>query len=198
MSCLRRTTYYASHLHPPLKTRTPSAQIQTTHFYAIQDSCLVIPAIREEKNTMYGSYGSYSSMSSLSQPLDIGRGSYLSSPASYHQSTCAYPSWPRQERPSSYLSDDDLLDFEEDSRSYSPSSNSSNASGSPFATEEELLHMQREQQAALQREALLFVIQEKERRKQAAKRTRRSSSGSAKKSPKSKTSAMASISETVE
>jgi hypothetical protein len=142
---------------------------------------------------MYSPYGSYSSMGSLSQPLDIAPRSYHSS--SSYQANCAFPSWPQQERATSYLSDDDLLDLEDDSRSIA-SSSASNASGSPYVTEQELLELQREQQAALQREALRFVMQEKERRKQAARRAR----GSAKKSPKSNKSshAMAPISEAVE
>lgn len=140
---------------------------------------------------MYSSYGSYSSMGSLTQPLDIAPSSYLS--GSSYQANCAFPSWPQQERATSYLSDDDLLDLEDDSRSIA-SSSASNASGSPYVTEQELLELQREQQAALQREALKFVLQEKERRKQAARRAR---SSAAKKSPKSNkvSHAMAPISE---
>ncbi|KAI0162713.1 hypothetical protein BJ166DRAFT_591563 [Pestalotiopsis sp. NC0098] len=150
---------------------------------------------------MYGSYGSYSSMSSVSQPLDIGPSSYLSSSSSYHQSSCAFPSWQRPERASSYLSDDDLLDLEDDSRSYSHSSASSNASGSPYVVDEDFLHMQREQQAAMNREAIRLVVAEKERRKQQAQmanRARRGSGGSAKKSPKAKSGSMAPITEAVE
>ncbi|KAF2999156.1 hypothetical protein G7054_g13865 [Neopestalotiopsis clavispora] len=163
---------------------------------------------------MYGSYGSYSSMSSVTQPLDIGPSSYLSSPSAYHQSSCAFPSWQRPERASSYLSDDDLLDLDEvDSRSMtSHSSASSAASGSPYQTnmiggsaamldEDNFLHMQREQQAAMNREAIRLVVAEKERRKQQAqlaKRARRGSGGSAKKSPKAKSGAMAPIDEAVE
>ncbi|ETS79123.1 hypothetical protein PFICI_08976 [Pestalotiopsis fici W106-1] len=156
---------------------------------------------------MYGSYGSYSSMSSVTQPLDIGSSSYLSSPSAYHQSSCAFPSWQRPERASSYLSDDDLLDLDDDSRSFtsggSHSSASSNASGSPYTTvaDEDFLHMQREQQAAMNREAIRLVVAEKERRKQQAqmaKRARRGSGGSAKKSPKAKSGAMAPIDEAVE
>ncbi|KAI1846563.1 hypothetical protein JX265_010682 [Neoarthrinium moseri] len=147
---------------------------------------------------MYSSFGSYSSMSSVTQPLDITPSSYLSSSSAYH-ANCAFPSWPQQERATSYLSDDDLLDLEEDNHSHNYSSASSNASGSPFVTEQELLELQREQQAALQREALRFVMQEKERRKQAAaKRSRRGSNGSSKKSPKSRSSMMTSISEAIE
>ncbi|KAI0137209.1 hypothetical protein BJ170DRAFT_590150 [Xylariales sp. AK1849] len=155
---------------------------------------------------MYSSYGSYSSMGSLTQPMDIAPRSYLSGSSAYH-ANCAFPSWPqrsslgspmreeREERATSYLSDDDLLDWEDDAHSIS--SASSNASGPRLVTEQELLEMQREK-ADLQREALKFLVQERERRKQVSKHQRRGSNGSTKKSPKSKNDAMTSIYEAVE
>ncbi|RYO86275.1 hypothetical protein DL766_003326 [Monosporascus sp. MC13-8B] len=157
---------------------------------------------------MYGSYGSYSSMSSVAQPMDIGSGSYLSrsTSLSYHQSSCAYPSWPQraslmssspeEERASSYLSDDDLLicdaATEEDGQTLSGAS--SNASASPFITEQEMLEMQH-QQMALQREAIrMLVVNERDRRRQAFKKSRARTSYS-KKSPKPKKGDMAPITE---
>ncbi|KAI0536047.1 hypothetical protein GGR58DRAFT_416084 [Xylaria digitata] len=153
---------------------------------------------------MYSPYGSYSSMSSNSQPLDITPSSFLSRDAAYHAS-CAFPSWPqrsslmdstREERVSSYISDDELF-FEEPlaDDSHSISSGSSTASASPFVTEEELLELQR-QKMAMQREAIKHLLNEKERRRQQYKRTRKNS-GSSKKStsPKSKQEQMAPITE---
>ncbi|KAI0393540.1 hypothetical protein F5Y17DRAFT_304012 [Xylariaceae sp. FL0594] len=155
----------------------------------------------------YSPYGSYSSMSSNSQPLDITSNSYLSRDAAYHAS-CAFPSWPqrpalmdqtREERATSYLSDDDLYPVESNSSddSHSISSGSSTASASPFVTEEDLLEVHR-QKLALQREAIKYVLHEKERRRQQAKRSRRSSSGSTKKSSSTKQDHMAPITETGE
>ncbi|KAI1339918.1 hypothetical protein F5Y15DRAFT_58720 [Xylariaceae sp. FL0016] len=166
---------------------------------------------------MYSPYGSYSSMSSATQPLDIGSGSFLTRDSSYHAS-CAYPSWPqrsclsdsvfREERATSYLSDDDLFPrdplVDDDARSVSSAGSSSTvASASPPAltSQEELLALEAHQ-AAMQREALRFIVNEKERRRQQAKRQRRSSGGAAssssKKSPKAKSPNMTSIAETGE
>lgn len=183
-------------------------------------------------NKMYGSYGSYSSMGSLSQPLDIsGSGSYLSRPAPstssyYHQSSCAYPSWPQrssldspdfEERASSYLSDDDLL-YESDLVSSpasatmevgSVSSSSSSSSGAPAApnhgnflglnpppAEDDVLALQ-QQQMALQREAVRMLVAERERRRQAFKKSRARTSYN-KKSAKGKKADMAPITESGE
>ncbi|KAH6896897.1 hypothetical protein B0T10DRAFT_556750 [Thelonectria olida] len=153
---------------------------------------------------MFGSYGSYSSMCAASQPMDI-----TSRSLSAHDATCAFPSWPRrdslsesdrEERPSSYLSDDDLFlsdPFDDDTRSVS----SAGSAGSPgiispphISDAELLLEMERER-LALQREYVRCVISEKERRRSQAARKRKASSGSSKKSPKNKPSAMAPISE---
>jgi hypothetical protein len=145
-------------------------------------------------------------MSSNSQPLDIEPSSYFSRDAGYHAS-CAFPSWPqrsslmnsaREERATSYLSDDDL--FPVDSLSddvHSISSGSSTASASPFVTEEELLEIQR-QKMAMQRKAIEYVLNEKERRRQQHRRQRKSSSGSSSKkssSEKAKQDQMAPITE---
>ncbi|TGJ87260.1 hypothetical protein E0Z10_g1543 [Xylaria hypoxylon] len=153
---------------------------------------------------MYSPYGSYSSMSSSSQPLDIAPSSFLSRDAAYH-ANCAFPSWPqrsslmdstREERVSSYISDDELF-FEDPltDDSHSISSGTSTASASPFVSEEELLELQR-QKMAMQREAIKHLLNEKERRRQQYKRTRKNS-GSSKKStsPKSKQDQMAPITE---
>ncbi|KAH8156081.1 hypothetical protein CIB48_g12166 [Xylaria polymorpha] len=153
---------------------------------------------------MYSPYGSYSSMSSNTQPLDIAPNTFLSRDAGYHAS-CAFPSWPqrsslmdsaREERATSYLSDDDLFPCDPvGDDAHSISSGSSTASASPFVTEEELLEIQR-QKMAMQREAIKHLLNEKERRRQQYKRTRKGS-GSSKKStsPKSKQDQMAPITE---
>lgn len=160
---------------------------------------------------MYSSYGSYSGMSA---PLDINP-STLSVRAQH--ANCAFPSWPRrsslsesenEERPTSYLSDEDLFPsdpFEDDAHSVSSAGSASPQflqSPPQQVTEAELLDRQREH-AAHQREVMRFLMGEKERRRQAAKKQRRSSSSSssgsssssAKKSPKSKLSAMTPIAE---
>jgi hypothetical protein len=104
----------------------------------------------------------------------------------------------REERATSYLSDDDL--FPVDSLSddvHSISSGSSTASASPFVTEEELLEIQR-QKMAMQRKAIEYVLNEKERRRQQHRRQRKSSSGSSSKkssSEKAKQDQMAPITE---
>ncbi|OTB03446.1 hypothetical protein M426DRAFT_177905 [Hypoxylon sp. CI-4A] len=160
---------------------------------------------------MYSPYGSYSSMSSATQPMEIPTNSYLS----YNGASCAFPSWPqrssltesaREERASSYLSDDDLFPCDSDfDDSHSISSSGSTTPTSPVTTNEvDLLQMQREQMA-MQREAIKFLLGEKERRRQQqqqqqSKRQRRSSSGSSSKksSPKSKPSHLDAIAETGE
>ncbi|KND94369.1 hypothetical protein TOPH_01271 [Tolypocladium ophioglossoides CBS 100239] len=156
---------------------------------------------------MYGSYGSYSSMSAMSAPMDI-----TSNNNRTHDASCAFPSWPRrlslsdseQEEPraTSFLSDDDLFlsdPFDDDVRSVSSTSSAS----SPFAaavesppriSEEELLRMERER-VAVQREYVRQVKQEKERRRQTVLRARRSSP---KKSPKTKSACLTTITETSE
>ncbi|KAI1174541.1 hypothetical protein F4777DRAFT_599448 [Nemania sp. FL0916] len=159
-----------------------------------------------EESKMYSPYGSYSSMGSSAQPLDITPSSYLSRDAAHHAS-CAFPSWPqrsslmesaREERATSYLSDDDLFLMEPISSddNHSIASGSSTASASPFVSEEELLEIQR-QKMAMQREAIKHLLNEKERRRQQYKRTRKGSSGSKKSSssPKAKQDQMAPITE---
>ncbi|KAK7415011.1 hypothetical protein QQZ08_012463 [Neonectria magnoliae] len=152
---------------------------------------------------MFGSYGSYSSMCAASAPMDI-----TSRSLSAHDSTCAFPSWPRrsslsesdrEERPTSYLSDDDLFlsdPFDDDTRSVSSTGSSSSprtASPPHVITDAELLEMERER-AAMQREFVRGIVSEKERRRAAARKQRKSSPSS-KKSPKSKLSSMAPIAE---
>ncbi|RMJ08613.1 hypothetical protein BHE90_011382 [Fusarium euwallaceae] len=145
---------------------------------------------------MFGSYGSYSSMCASSAPMDItSRSSFTS-----HDSACAFPSWPRreslsesdrEERPTSYLSDDDLFlpdPFDDDARSVSSAGSSSpGAIASPpnVISDYELLQAERERQAAMQREFIRVVAMEKERRRAAAARKQRRSSSN-KKSPKTK------------
>ena len=164
---------------------------------------------------MFGSYGSYSSTLSsnssyISQPLDI---TYSTSSSS----SCAYPSWPRRSslsesdsgsdgRPSSYLSDDDLLflpdPFEDDARSISsgsegiPTPPAMNSPRQHMIDEAELMEME-SKRAAMKKEFVRQVMIEKERRRQASKGKKSSSSRSSKKSgsPKSKLSSMTPISE---
>ncbi|KAK5629251.1 hypothetical protein RRF57_004966 [Xylaria bambusicola] len=152
---------------------------------------------------MYSPYGSYSSMSSNAQPLDIAPSSYLSRDASYHAS-CAFPSWPqrsslmnsaREERVSSYITDDELFEeFSLSDDSHSISSGSSTASASPFISEEELLELQRQKMAA-QREAIKHLLNEKERRRQQYKKTRKNSGSSKKSTSLKKQDQMAPITE---
>ncbi|PNY29673.1 Uncharacterized protein TCAP_00411 [Tolypocladium capitatum] len=156
---------------------------------------------------MYGSYGSYSSMSAMSAPMDI-----TSNNIRTHNASCAFPSWPRRSslsdseheepRATSFLSDDDLFlsdPFDDDVRSVSSTSSAS----SPLATamespprisEEELLLMERER-VTMQREYIRQVKQEKERRRQTVLRARRSSP---KKSPKTQSACLTTITETGE
>ncbi|KAI1129835.1 hypothetical protein F5Y10DRAFT_143241 [Nemania abortiva] len=153
---------------------------------------------------MYSPYGSYSSMGSNTQPLDIAPSSYLSRDAAYHAS-CAFPSWPqrsslmdsaREERATSYLSDDDLFPIDPISDdNHSISSGSSTASASPFVSEEELFEIQR-QKMAMQREAIKHLLYEKERRRQQYKRAKKGGSSSKKSSsPKAKQDQMTPITE---
>ncbi|KAK1773634.1 hypothetical protein QBC45DRAFT_427126 [Copromyces sp. CBS 386.78] len=167
---------------------------------------------------MYSSYGSYSSSasssrsssygssySSISRPMDISPINISSSGA---DASCAFPSWPRRtslcesesgyERPTSFLSDEDLMGdvFDDDVRSISSTGSSPMHSPpkAPFMTEAEILEMQREQ-AAYQREMVSLLVREKERRKAQAKRQRSAGKASSKKSTKSKLSAMTPIAE---
>ncbi len=101
----------------------------------------------------------------------------------------------REERVSSYITDDELFEDPLSDDSLSISSGSSTASASPFISEEELLELQRQKMAA-QREAIKHLLNEKERRRQQYKRTRKNSGGSKKSSsPKSKQDQMAPITE---
>ncbi|SCO54242.1 uncharacterized protein FFNC_15416 [Fusarium fujikuroi] len=107
-------------------------------------------------------------------------------------SPCAFPSWPcrdslsesgREERPTSYLSDDDLFlfdHFDDDAQSVS----SAGSSSPKVITDFELIEAELKRQAALQRECLRVVALEKERRRAAARKQHRSSSRT--KSPKTK------------
>ncbi|KAM0251748.1 hypothetical protein ACHAQJ_008023 [Trichoderma viride] len=153
---------------------------------------------------MFGSYSSYSSVSAMSMAIDISPSNLRTRDAS-----CAFPSWPRreslsefdrEERATSFLSDDDLLlsdPFEDDVHSIA----SSSASSSPIMmmqsparlSDAEILELQREK-LALQRECVRQVQLEKERRKQASKKKSRTQASS-KKSPKSKLASMTPISE---
>jgi hypothetical protein len=109
--------------------------------------------------------------------MDISSGSVRS-----HDATCAFPSWPRRssldsedtERPTAFLSDDDLLGdpFEDDATS-TTSSASGSMSCSPQhqpaqPTEEELFYIQRERMN-MERQLVQHIITEKERRRQANK-----------------------------
>ncbi|KAK2071786.1 hypothetical protein P8C59_006182 [Phyllachora maydis] len=165
---------------------------------------------------MYGSYGSYSAMAT---PRDIAPRP-LSSRA--QDASCAFPSWPRrsslsasdcEERPTSYLSDEDLFlgdATEDDAHSVSSSAGScASPTQSPQIrpmTDADVEELERER-AAYQREVVRFLLNEKERRRQQALRraaaagaaAAASSSahapGSARKSPKSKLSSMTPIAE---
>lgn len=143
-------------------------------------------------------------MSAMSAAIDISPSNLRNS----RDASCAFPSWPRreslsefdrEERATSFLSDDDLLlsdPFDDDSHSIASSSASSSPimmQSPPRLTDAEVLEMQREK-LALQRECMRQIMLEKERRKQAAKKKSRSAPGS-KKSPKSKLASMTPISE---
>ncbi|KAL6906659.1 hypothetical protein GGI43DRAFT_235961 [Trichoderma evansii] len=152
---------------------------------------------------MFGSYSSYSSVSSMSAAIDISPSNLRSA----RDASCAFPSWPRREslsefgrdeRATSFLSDDDLLlsdPFDDDNHSIASSSASSSPimmmQSPPRLTDMEILELQREK-LAVQREAVRQVMLEKERRKQAAKKKSRTV---VKKSPKSKLASMTPISE---
>ncbi|KAF7551408.1 hypothetical protein G7046_g7729 [Stylonectria norvegica] len=152
---------------------------------------------------MYGSpYGSYSSMSAPSAPMDI-----TSRNLSAHDTTCAFPSWPRRSslsesdreaRPTSFLSDDDLFlsdPFDSDDAGSISSAGSASASPPQAISEADLLAME-QQRAAMKREFVRAIVSEKERRRAAQKNMkRRSSSGSSKKSPKTKLTSMTPIAE---
>lgn len=161
---------------------------------------------------MYGSYGSYSSMGAISitAPMDITSNNMLA-----HDRSCAFPSWPRRDsltssesdRPTSYLSDEDLFlpdTFEDDSHSISGTS--SNASPPQMAADEflELEQLERQREAMQREAALRYIMNEKERRRQQAARRQRamgqsrsSSSSSSKKGSKSKLASMTSANEAV-
>ncbi|KAI9158637.1 hypothetical protein HJFPF1_06635 [Paramyrothecium foliicola] len=157
---------------------------------------------------MYGSYGSYSSMSVLSAPMDI-----TSSNLRAHDATCAFPSWPRrsslsdsdrQERATSFLSDDDLFlsdPFEDDAHSVSSTSSASSPGlmeSPPHVMADVVMDAQRHQ-AAMQRELMRQVVSEKERRRQQQAMMKKSQRRSSpKKSPKSKLSSMTPIQENAE
>lgn len=156
---------------------------------------------------MYGSYGSYSSMSmaAMSAPLSIPFNSIKS-----HDSSCAYPSWPRRSslsesdleepRATSYLSDDDLVlpdPFDDDSHSVSSSSGSSSPAtitmNSPCrATDEEFLRRENERRAADRQEFIRQIKLEKERRRQMALKARK---GSPKKASKMQQASLTTITE---
>jgi hypothetical protein len=163
---------------------------------------------------MYGSYGSYSSMSaSITAPIDITGGALTSRDA-----PCAFPSWPRrssldredQERPTSFLSDDDLAfladPFEDDARSISSGASSSSSSPAHVPvhqfTDATAMEMERERLAALQRDYIRHMIGEKERKRQVkraqAQRKAHAHMSSRKSSPKSKLNAMTPITEAKE
>ncbi|KAL2759659.1 hypothetical protein ACRALDRAFT_2023802 [Sodiomyces alcalophilus JCM 7366] len=152
---------------------------------------------------MYGSYGSYSSMSpiSIGTPLDVTSSNVLA-----HDRSCAFPSWPhpQSDRPSLYLSDDDLFPsepVEDDARSISSADSSSIGSNISSAAEDELLRMERERQAMQREAALRYIVTEKERRRQAmqAKRQRarqaQGAGGSSRKTSKNKLASMTPIAE---
>ncbi|KAG9257678.1 uncharacterized protein F5Z01DRAFT_671270 [Emericellopsis atlantica] len=123
----------------------------------------------------YGSYSSLSSTLSSTSAMDISP-----SPASSYGASCAFPSWPRRssldreenERPSSFLSDEELLgDPFEDSDTQSISSTSSSADASPRQepTADELFQQQRER-ALAQKQYIQHMVTEKERKRQQARK----------------------------
>ena len=134
--------------------------------------------------------------------------------------SCAFPSWPRRtsldgsdrERPTAFLSDDDLFlgdPFDDDLASLPSSSASSSAVSSPQAqlTGEQILQMEMQRAAAMQQyqqhqreyaAATRHAAGEKERRRQvrrAASKKASHTSSSSKKSPKNKLTNMAPIEE---
>lgn len=176
-----------------------------TFIFILAPSCPDLHQLQNRKITtttivnMWGSYGSYSSISSTSSSssaMDIRPGSIRS-----HGASCAFPSWPRrssldsedQERPTSFVSDDDLMScsdtFEDDRHSVSSSSTASSISPphhQPVINEAELRRIEQERMA-MQREFVQGLVREKERRQLAKKeKMRRKVSSSSKKSPNSK------------
>ncbi|KAG5944784.1 hypothetical protein E4U59_006877 [Claviceps monticola] len=145
---------------------------------------------------MYGSpCASYSSLSTMTPTLDLSFGNIQS-----HDSSCAFPSWPRRSSLSeseddepvatSFLSDEDLWPsdtVEEDNRSLSSTGSSPspvlNAIASPpRVTDEEFLRMECER-VAKRDEYVRQIRQDKDRRRQASLRAKKSSQ---KRSPKLK------------
>lgn len=146
--------------------------------------------------------------------MDI-KSSYLHS----HDAPCAFPSWPRRsslngedrERPTAFLSDDDLFlgnPFDDDDISSASSSTSSAASSpSPQAdgldglTGEQVLQMEMQRAAAMQHQRdfvnARHAAGEKERRKQVKRAASKKSThaSSSKKSPKIKPANMTPIAE---
>lgn len=154
---------------------------------------------------MYGSYGSYSSMGamSISAPMDITSSNMIA-----HDRSCAFPSWPRRDsltssesdRPTSYLSDEDLFlpdTFEDDSHSISGAS--STTTSPPRANADNFLELERQREAMQREAALRYSTNEKERRRQQAARRQRamglSRPSSSKKGSKSKLASMTSVAE---
>ncbi|KAG5919301.1 hypothetical protein E4U42_006553 [Claviceps africana] len=155
--------------------------------------------------------GSYSSLSTMSAPLDMSFSKIRD-----HDSSCAFPSWPRRsslsdsehEEPqaTSYVSDDDLYfssPFDDDNGSVSSGSSSPSPNPAmtgfvvappPMVDEQEFLRRECER-VAMQKEYLRQVKAEKERRRQLALRARKSSP---KKSPKNKPAALTTITESGE
>ncbi|KAG5983059.1 hypothetical protein E4U55_000901 [Claviceps digitariae] len=156
---------------------------------------------------MYGSYGSYSLLSTMSEPFDTSFNTIRS-----HDSSCAYPSWPRRSSLSdsededtpatSYLSDDDLLSSPSDddnnsvsSSSNPPSPNMDSANRTGVVSEEEILRRECVR-VTMQKEYLRQIKLERDRRRQLALRARK---GSPRKSPKNKqAAALATITESGE
>lgn len=139
---------------------------------------------------MYGSYGSYSSMCAT-RPMDIASNNFHN-----QDDACAFPSWPRRsslnsedaQRPTSFLSDDDLFLCDnpiDDDCSVSSSTSSASTSPRQQLTQAELMEMDRERMA-LQRALVRQNLMEQERRKQARRTARKQ--GEKKSSPKSKRS----------
>jgi hypothetical protein len=151
---------------------------------------------------MWGSYGSYSSMSSISAPIDIRPTSTrcFDSVESHYAHRSSFSS-SEEDRPTSFLSDDDLFPcdtFEDDARSIASSSSGVWSAGCSPRDDGELLRaMEREREAKLQRD-LEMKLQakklnaEKERRqaqqlmRQQAMLASRKRKSSSNKSPKPK------------
>ena len=141
---------------------------------------------------------------SMTAPMDI-----TSSNIHAHDRSCAFPSWPRRdsltssesERPTSYLSDEDLFlpdTFEDDTHSIS--SASSSTTSPPRVNADAFLEFERQREAMQRDAALRSSTNEKERRRQQAARRQRAmgqsrSSSSSKKTSKSKLASMTSAAE---